>query len=444
MQPVVVSVSKGFTNPTHNNESHREVSVDRREVRPGHVDSTQQSVRIHISELKIGMYVSKLDRDWLETPFLMQGFVVESLDDIDTVAQYAQYIWVDTVQQTWVAPEERAVLGDQPHARVTYLNKVSAKEERVASAKAFYEARRLTKTLLDDIRLGGVINSEQAKATVKDCVNSVLRNPDALLWMSRMRTEDEYTSEHCLNVCILAIAFGRHLGLSEPELENLGLCGLLHDVGKMRVPHNILNKPDQLSEKEFKMIKAHTVHGRNLLLSSPGVYHGAIDVAYSHHERVDGNGYPRKLKASGISDFARIIAIVDAYDAMTGDRCYSRAIPSTEALKNIFHDRGSHFDDRLALEFIKCVGLYPPGSLVELVNGYIAIVLETNYRYRHLPRVIVVHDIHKTLEEELVLNLAEVEQGKLDKGFLVKRAICDGSHGIYIRDYKNKGLTFKL
>jgi len=418
--------------------------VDRREVRPGHVEASRQSVKIHISELKIGMYVSKLDRDWLETPFLMQGFVVESLDDIDTVAEYSEYVWVDAVQETWVPPEERAVLDHKPKAKVTYINKVSADQERSRAVSVYREARRLTKTLLDDVRLGGVINTEQAKSTVKDCVQSVLRNSDALLWMSRMRDEDEYTSEHCLNVCILAIAFGRHLGMSEPELEKLGLCGLLHDVGKMRVSKEVLNKPGALTTKEFNMIKAHTVHGRNLLMSSPGVFHGAVDVAYSHHERMDGNGYPRKLKASGISDFARIIAIVDAYDAMTADRCYSRAIPSTEALKNIFKDRGTHFDERLALEFMKCVGLYPPGSLVELVNGNIGIVLETNHRYRHLPRVIVVQDKNGRLEKEKVLNLAEIEQGRLDKGFLVKRALCDGSHGIYIRDFKEKGLVFRL
>lgn len=418
--------------------------MDRREVQPGHVEVGQQTVKIHISELKIGMYVSKLDRDWLETPFLMQGFIVESLDDIDTVAEYSEYIWVDAVQETWVPPEERAILGPTPKAKITYVNKVSADQERAAVVNVYREARRLTKTLLDDVRLGGVINTEQAKSTVKDCVQSVLRNADALLWMSRMRSEDEYTSEHCLNVCILAIAFGRHLGMSEPELEKLGLCGLLHDVGKMRVPHEILNKPGELTPKEFNMIKAHTVHGRNLLMSSPGIFHGAVDVAYSHHERIDGTGYPRKLKASGISDFARIIAIVDAYDAMTADRCYSRSIPSTDALKNIFKDRGTHFDERLALEFMKCVGLYPPGSLVELVNGSVGIVLETNHRYRHLPRVIVVHDQHGKLEKEQVLNLAEIEQGNLDKSFLVKRALRDGSHDVFVRDYKEKGLVFRM
>lgn len=416
--------------------------MDRHEVKPGYVDKRLSTIKIHISELKIGMFVSRLDRDWQETPFLMQGFLIESLDDIDAVAQYSEHVWIDAVQEEWIPPEQRGVCGPPIPKVKTYINKVSSRDEHAAALGVFREAKRLTKSLLDDARLGGVINTEQAKSTVKDCVGSILRNPDALIWMSRMRNEDEYTAEHCLNVCILSIAFGRHLGMCEAELEKLGLCGLLHDVGKMRVPQQVLNKREQLTDKEFNIIKAHTVHGRNLLMSSPGIPNATVDVAYSHHERIDGTGYPRKLKAAGISDFARIVAIVDAYDAMTGDRCYSRAISGTDALKRIFDERGKHFDERLALEFIKCVGLYPPGSIVELINGLVGLVLETNYRYRHLPKIIVVKDLNKPLEKEQILNLADVEQQKLDKSFLIKRALCDGAYGIRLRDYRDKGLTF--
>lgn len=415
--------------------------MDLRDVKSGSIESKLSSIKIHISELKIGMFVSQLDRDWQETPFVMQGFMVESLDDIDTVAQYCQHVWIDAVREEWVPPEQRGVAGPAIAKKQSYINKISSQQEHQAALGIYREAKKLTKTLLDDVRLGGVVNTEQAKATVKDCVNSILRNADALIWMSRLRHEDEYTAEHCLNVCILAIAFGRHLGMSEAELEKLGLCGLLHDVGKMRVPHDILNKREPLSEKEFSIIKTHTVHGRNLLMSSPGVPNATVDVAYSHHERVDGTGYPRKLKAAGISDFARIVGIVDAYDAMTADRCYSRAIPSTDALRRIFQDRGTHFDERLALEFIKCVGLYPPGSIVELVNGLVGIVLETNQRYRHLPKIIVVKNLAGSLAKEVVINLNEVEQKVLDQSYLIRRALCDGSYGIQIRDYRERGLT---
>ncbi len=420
--------------------SCREVSLDFNEIRSGYVKSSEKTIKIHISELKIGMFVSKLDRPWLETPFLMQGFVVESLDDIDAVAEYAQHVWIDAVREEWVAPEERALAKGQTK-KVTYINKVDTKAEHSAALQTYREARRLTRNLLDDLRLGGVVNTDQAKATVKDCVHSILRNPDALLWMSKIRTQDEYTAEHCLNVCILAIAFGRHLGMSEADLEKLGMCGLLHDVGKMRVDPEVLHKTSALTDKEFNIMKAHTVHGRNLLMASPGIPNSTIDVAYSHHEKIDGTGYPRGLSSAGISELAKMIAIVDAYDAMTADRCYSPGIPSTEALKIIFKDRTTHFDDRLALEFIKSVGLYPPGTLVELVNGLVAIVFETNTKFRHLPKVIVVKNQDKKLEKNVLVNLADVETAQLEKAFLIKRALKDGAFGVFIKDYREQGLA---
>lgn len=414
--------------------------MDFNEVRPGYVRSSEKTVKIHISELKIGMFVSQLDRPWLETPFLMQGFVVETLEDIDTIAEYSEHVWVDAVTEEWVPPEQRAQLKSKAK-KVNYINKVDARAEHVAAVDTYKSARRLTRTLLDDIRLGGVINTEQAKSTVKDCVHSILRNPDALLWMSKIRSQDEYTAEHCLNVCILAIAFGRHLGMSESDLEKLGLCGLLHDVGKMRVQPEVLHKPSALNEKEQAAMRAHATHGRNLLMASPGIPNSTVDVAYSHHEKVDGTGYPRGLKAAGISELAKIISIVDAYDAMTADRCYSPSIPSTEALKIIFKDRGTHFDDRFALEFIKSVGLYPPGTSVELVNGLIGIVFETNTKYRHLPKIVVVKNQDTTLGKTVLIDLADVEKKKMDKSFLIKRALKEGDFGVFLKDYRDHGLA---
>lgn len=412
--------------------------MDSKEIRPGYVQTSEQTVKIHISELVIGMYVSKLDRPWLETPFLMQGFVVETLEDIDIIAEYSEYIWIDAVRQVWVPPEERGLLKSSPK-KVNYVNKVDAKLEHQQAYGIYRVARQLTRSFLDDVRLGGVINTKEAKATVKDCVDSILRNPDALIWMSKMRSQDEYTAEHSLNVCIYSIAFGRHLGMSEAELEKIGLCGLLHDVGKMRIPVEVLNKPASLTEKEFKIMKAHTVHGRNLLMASPGIPNIVIDVAYSHHEKIDGSGYPRQLPSSGISEFARIIALVDAYDAMTADRCYSESKPSTEALKIIFKDRGTHFDERLSLEFIKCIGLYPPGTLVELVNGLIGIVLETNKKYRHLPKIIAINHQNTALKKALLISLDEIEKGTLEKTFLIKQAHKDGAFGVNIKEHWGKG-----
>jgi HD-GYP domain-containing protein (c-di-GMP phosphodiesterase class II) len=399
--------------------------------------------KISVADLRIGMYVAQLDRDWLETPFILQGFEIESRDDIEIVAEYCEFVFVDPVYKARASQRSSDVAeAFKAKGAVAYQNTALVDEEHKRIVGAFRQARSLTKNLLDDIRLGGAINTSHAKQMVNDCVQSVIRHPDALLWMAKIRSESEYTAEHCLNVCILAVAFGRSLGMSEDELHKLGMCGLLHDVGKMKVPPEILNKPSALNIKEMRAMMAHTIHGRNLLLSTDGIYNGVIDVAYSHHERVDGKGYPRKLAGQGISLYSKIIAIVDAYDAMTADRCYQTAKTSTEALKIIYQERGSHFDERLALKFLQTVGLYPPGSIVELHSGQVGIVVETNHKLRHLPKVLLVRDAQKQpLEKDIFIDLAQIEEGDLSKDYLIKQVWKDQSFGISLRRYQEQGLV---
>ncbi len=408
----------------------------------GKFTNEHEMKEINVSDLRVGMYVAKLDRPWLDTPFLMQGFLIESRDDIEVVAEYCEHVFIDAVREKWVPPEERFTSDFKQDRKVKYIHKVEAQDEHRKALGVYRASKKITKGLMEKAALQGLVDTEEAKNTVDGCVQSVIRNPNALLWMSRVREMDEYTSEHSINVCIYAVSFGRFLGLEEKELQDLGLCALLHDVGKMRVPPEILNKSDKLSDKEFKMIKAHTVHGRNLLMSSPGMLPAAIDVAYGHHERMDGDGYPRKIKGNGTSTFSRIVAIVDAYDAMTAERCYAPSIPSTDALKNIFQDRATHFDDRLAKEFIKFVGLYPPGTLVELVNGMIGIVLASNPEQNRLPKIIVVLDRDKRMCKEKIYNLIQINEGHLEEEFLIKRSLVDGEYGVSIKAYQEKGLIF--
>ncbi|WP_075186783.1 HD-GYP domain-containing protein [Teredinibacter haidensis] len=404
------------------------------------------NIKMHVGELRVGMYVSKLDKDWLDTPFIMQGFSIEEQDDIDIVSEYCEYVWVDVDHSRKLSVHSSGT-GSASQARASvnaFAPEVSIQEEHRKAYRTFRNARSLTKTMLDDIRLGGALDGSKAREMVNDCVQSVIRHPDALLWMAKIRDERAYTAEHCLNVCILAIAFGRQLSLDESGLHDLGMCGLLHDVGKMRVPEEIVDKPASLTPKEMRLMKAHTVHGRNLLLASSNIFNGAIDVAYSHHERIDGVGYPRKLPGHGISRYSRIISIVDAYDAMTADRCYSRARTSTEALKIIYEERGKQFDEALAVKFIETIGLYPAGSIVELYSGDVGIVLESNQKYRHLPRVILLLDENKKArEKELIKDLVYIESGEIPRKYLVKQVWRDGSFDIRLREYQKKGLVLK-
>lgn len=396
--------------------------------------------KIHVSELRTGMYVTKLDRDWLDTPFLMQGFLVEDREDIDIVAEFCEHVWVDDKPPPSYVRSSNVGMATSKNSP-QYQNSADIYEEHKQVVGAFKAARSEAKLMLDNFRLGEAISTENAKKTVSHCVDSIIRHPDALLWMARIRSEREYTAEHCLNVCVLAIAFGRQLGMNEEELEKVGLCGLLHDVGKMRVPKHVLDKPGRLSDKEMRMMRAHTVHGRNLLMSTPGLFPGVIDAAYGHHERLDGTGYPRKISATGVSRLTRIITIVDAYDAMTADRVYDKARTSTEALKIIYNNRGTQFDEELAVEFIKTIGLYPAGCIVELYSGHVGVVIECNANYRHLPRLVLIRDENKQeVVTENSLDLSLIHSGDLPRKFLIKKEWVDGSFGISIREFQKKHL----
>lgn len=417
-------------------------TVKKNVVRPGRTIRETVKTPIHVSGLRIGMYVCELYRPWLETPFILQGFKIENLKDIETIAEYCEYVYIEGTEDKWLTAEERVALSSNKTTTRSQTSSTSNKAEYHRASGIHNTARQLTRSFLDEVRLGNAIDIDSVKASVSDCVSSILRNPDTLMWLSKIRKKDDYTAEHSLNVGLLAITFGRHLGACEEDLNKLGIAGTLHDVGKMRTPLEVLNKEGKLNDKEFAIMKSHSKHGRDILMSHKAVDNGSVDVAYGHHEALDGSGYPRKIKASGINDFTRMITICDVYDAITSDRVYKEGRSSLEAMKILYQNRGTKFDDRLVTEFIRCIGLYPPGSVVELRNGKVGIVISTNYRNRHLPKVLVLRDEHKMPTRESVVNLEQsVRTG--DESHIIQRVLPNGSCGIRIEKYIEQGLTIE-
>lgn len=409
-------------------------------VRSGRTVKQKTKMPIPVSGLKVGMYVSELDRDWLDTPFVMQGFTISSLEEINTISKYCEFVYIDNVEDTWLKAEERAV-PSQPKPRVKrYENTVSNKQEYDRAASIHGAARNITRSFMDDVRLGRGINMNEVKSTVSACVSSILRNPDTMMWMARIRNRDEYTMDHSLNVGLLSISFGRHLGFSEEDLNKLGIAGMLHDVGKMRTPLEVLNKEGDLSRDESNIMQYHAQHGRDILMAHKNVYHGAVDVAYSHHEALDGTGYPRKIKASGITEFTRIITLCDVYDAITSERVYKKGRSSLDALKVLYQNKGTKFDENLVDQYISNIGLYPPGSIVELRNGQVGIVVNTNYRHRHLPKILLVRNEEKGSMPETVLNL-ELSAKNNEATHMIRTVVPNGAHGIRIENYIKNGLT---
>ncbi len=267
-------------------------------------------------------------------------------------------------------------------------------EELKEAKKVRNEAELLVREFLRDARLGKGIDAEKVTGTVGRMVDSVFRNQDALTSLARLKSFDDYTFAHSVNVCILSLALGRQMELERAELEDLGTGAILHDIGKMLVPDKVLNKPGKLTDEEFAIMKNHAELGGEML-SSAKINSTAMLVASQHHERYDGSGYHKGLAKGSIHIFARIAAVADVYDAMTSKRVYQNGMVPEEALKKLYLMRGTHFQPEIVERFIKCLGIYPIGTFVELNTGELAVVRMVNRSHPMQPRIQLLSDRDK-------------------------------------------------
>jgi putative nucleotidyltransferase with HDIG domain len=328
----------------------------------------------------------------------------------------------------------------QGKKKISYINKIHT-EKALPQAKADYSSAKTTvNSIMDGIRIGRMIDMNEARVTVNHIVDGILQNKDALAWLTKIKDKDAYTAEHSLNVSILSATFARHLGHDEIDIKKIALGGLLHDVGKAKIPSEILNKEGRFTDEEFDIMKQHAVFGRNLLMTMPKSDHFVIDIAHSHHERMDGLGYPRKLDGHKIPYFAKIVSIVDAYDAITSSRCYDKGRASMEALDIIYKCKGTQFDSELVLEFIKCIGIYPPGSIIELTTGEVGIVIETHEKNKLKPRILVVLDQDKKEIPQKIIDLNLNVQDDAGEYLRIARELINGSHDVWLEEYLQKGL----
>jgi putative nucleotidyltransferase with HDIG domain len=295
-------------------------------------------IEIPVTDLEIGMYIAKLDCPWEETSFLYQGFFLYDIQVIQEIQSQCKTVFVQVEKGIWEEKKSITLSTGKKRVRtvtkekIIYVNKVPAYKELGKAGVTFQEAKQLISNIFSTVKLGRSFNMTEVKSVVTDIVGSILNNPNALQWLSLIKNKDEYTAEHSLRVCILSVSLGRELGMMEGELIDLGISGFLHDVGKTRIPDDVLNKAGPLTKEEYELMKSHTTHGKNILMSQAGVPPIAVDVAYTHHEKINGEGYPRKLSGNKISQNARIVCIVDAFDAMTSVRVYKKSMSSIESL----------------------------------------------------------------------------------------------------------------
>lgn len=402
---------------------------------------SQELVKREISshELQIGMTVVELDRPWTDLPVLFQELTIKDDKEIALLQKYCQHVFIDYHSFKLQREQQIATLRRQVRykSKPASAKKISAslKKELPQAKKAFDNSNKHIHQVLKQVQQDGSIDIKSSKKLVTSCVTSILNNPSAMFWMTKIKNQDEYTAEHCLRVGILAITFGRHLQLSPEELEMIGLCGMLHDVGKMKVPNSILNKEGPLTDDEFEIVKEHTVLGYIFLKEHGGIAEQVCTAAYNHHESLVGDGYPRQIDAAYLSLYDRIIAIVDSFDAMTSDRCYRKGMSADKASSILYKEAAKRYDEYLVKEFIKMIGVYPVGSFVQLNNGFYAIVLSANPDSKLNPVVEIIADENKVpLKRKVAVDLSK---DKKYKGIVLKvsKSVSDTELNINMQDF---------
>ena len=529
--------------------------------------------KVPVSDLQHGMFVAELDRPWLDSPFLLQGFLIDSNEQIFELRRLCEYVYVDPSRSTGAAYAPPPVINverlaadqtgaprvtisagqsiapPQPQSRDSLLRDVAtiiretfrgngrkgedddpghvytyyaddrdraplsdshvkspvSKETALLSRYAadtdaiiygskqrgsnllrqlfgpikkpakvpcgpkraappspaygdvpftIYEdtesvaaeipraevTRQRSADILEDIarniRKDRPLDVERVNDAVDGMVESIVRNPNAMIWLTRLKRRDNYAYGHAIDVSIYMIAFGRHLGFPREQLNHLGISGLLQDVGKIKLPAELLKKTGMLSQKEFEQLRSHVTYSLEILRDTDDIPLDVFDTVATHHERFDGSGYPRGLKGEEIGMFGTMAGIVDCFQALISERPYASPISAHQAMQDLYGWRDKYFSGVLIEQFIQCLGIFPVGSLVELNTGDVAIVVSQNKVRKLKPQVLLIldHD-KKRYSTPSMLDLINDPLAYDDKPFEIRRALSPGSYGIDPKEY---------
>jgi HD-GYP domain-containing protein (c-di-GMP phosphodiesterase class II) len=394
--------------------------------------------KIPVSELALGHFVARLSSPWNETPFLIQGFIVGDLEELTWIKNHCEWVIID-VKKSQIShqkpitdvqniPKEAKVLRTQPITQVSMRESLAAYlnlRERVTHLTEYFH--RLNKRDIQENIL-----------LVKDISASLSKNLPALVWLTRIKHEDKYTAEHCMNVCILSMGLASALGWNQTKAAQVGVAGLLHDLGKIDIDPVVLNKPGRLTKEEFELLKTHPMNGYVRLKNEPDLPPQVLAGILHHHERPDGKGYPKGLSDFQIDDMAKLIAIVDAYDAITSDRVYQKARSHHEAMSILWTMRGTQFDHAMVERFIQFLGWVTPGAIVELSTGDIGVVVQALEGQRLYPNVRILIPTSRGYRLGARWNLSEMDGLHKGEPIHITRVFPDGHLGIRIENYAHQ------
>jgi HD-GYP domain-containing protein (c-di-GMP phosphodiesterase class II) len=375
---------------------------------------------VPVDKLLFGMFIAELDRPWTETPFIFQGFVLNNKKQLETLQKFCKKVYIDPEKSVEPPPPPPKV---KPVSVLATIKEKAQYEEKAPVAVEMPAARAATqktavvlKDMFTSLQAGKALDAPRVKEAVTNMTDSVVRNPDAMMLLAKMKEKSEHSLDRALGVSIYMITFGRFLHLPREQLDLLGMLGLLQDVGKMKIPAGLLEKKETLSDEEMDACKSHVSHSISILRGTPGLPPELPELAALHHERYDGSGYPRGLKSIQIGLFGGIAGLVDCFDALTQRRPYGEPMSPSNALDLLYKSRDLMFDGPLVEQFIQCIGIYPVGALVELYTGEIAVVIAQNPTLRLFPRAMTVLDSRgKPIKPPVVVERAKIKRS-LEKG----------------------------
>lgn len=404
-----------------------------------------EEVRLNVNELQPGMFVCRLDGlRWEDTPFPLQGVMVRTVDDIIAVRKHADYVYIDRIRSVDGTPE--AVLmsldlgggGSRLQglgSAIRYSVSASLDEELPRIRLAATEAQKLSRRLTDDLKEGRRLSLDEINTAIEPVVASVIRNPDAYFWLSSLRERDPYAYSHAVNCAALMSAFGRQLGFPAPTLVELASAGMLMDLGMSALPDGTVNHPGPLSDAQQSAMRRHVEASLAQLDAAPGTTPLIRSAIEFHHERHDGSGYPNGRRTFEIPLEARMLGIVDSFDAMSSARMHQPAAARHHVLQALYRERDRLFQSELVEQFSQSIGVYPTGSLVELSSGEVAVVTAQNSARRLLPKVTVLTRPDKTIDPRFrKVDLWQQVDGDGPR-LTIHRALQPGAYGLDLAEF---------
>jgi len=399
------------------------------------------SKKISVGELKFGMYVTQLDRPWTETPFLFQGFLLSEPEQLETLRKFCKEVYIDVERSEQPDLVKREPLVGQQSTvprgirRVEHVARVQVEEELSRAETAYSAAKTTWESVASSLGKDAELDGVALKAAVTEMTASVMRNPDALVLFSALRERGGYFLDRAMQGSIYMIMFARFLGMTEDDIERAGMVGLLQDIGMLELPEDVVGKTGPLSPDEQKLVRNHVTRGVEILHATPGMSADIADIAAMHHERFDGTGYPQGLSKEALGTIGACAGIVDTFCAMTARRPYAEPMTPSNALGMLHKWRGKAFNPVLVEEFIRCIGVFPVGSVVELNNGEVGIVISQNVAKRLQPRVMVVRDDKgNPIRPQKLIDLSRGPKISADEIYRIRRTLEYGRSGISVKD----------